>query len=108
MTSNAEKELFNSINLKFTSGNKIPVSQAVITKEEWESVKEIIEIKTNNFLKLKDSCKFLMSIVDNYNWVGTIPKEDLILLAITWGTYEEDLKIQKRVLDIKNNLKKGV
>jgi len=29
MTSNVEKELFNSINLKFTSGNKIPVSQAL-------------------------------------------------------------------------------
>lgn len=39
--------IIEQIDLKFTSGNDVPVSRAVLTKEEWEEVKfHIRDIKT--------------------------------------------------------------
>jgi hypothetical protein len=36
-------EAFESIQLKFTSGNDIPVERAHVLKEEWESIRSILE-----------------------------------------------------------------
>jgi hypothetical protein len=36
------KEAVRSLELKFTSGNDIPVGRATVTREEWEAVKEML------------------------------------------------------------------
>lgn len=37
-----ESEVMKSLSLKFTSGNSCPVTQAIITREEFEAIKELL------------------------------------------------------------------
>ena len=38
------QEAYKSLELKFTSANEIPVSRSTISQEEWNAIKNIIEI----------------------------------------------------------------
>lgn len=38
---NIEKVIDN-LELKFTSGNSVPIDRAAITREEWEAIKEFL------------------------------------------------------------------
>lgn len=39
------EDVIKSLNLKFTSGNTVPVERATITKEEWLIIKNTLNIK---------------------------------------------------------------
>ena len=38
------KDALKSLELKFTSSNKIPVERAVITRKEWESIHKMVNL----------------------------------------------------------------
>lgn len=41
-------DAINKLKLKFSSGNSVDVDRAVITKEEWEAIKNLIDDIENN------------------------------------------------------------
>lgn len=37
------EKVYEKLELKFTSGNQVPVERTVITKEEWNEIKEYVD-----------------------------------------------------------------
>lgn len=45
---------YETLELKFTSGNSIPVERNTITREEWDAIKEQIEYYEASIYDLKE------------------------------------------------------
>lgn len=64
---------FENLEKKFTSGNSIPVSRSVITREEWEAIKWELELleEANSTLRAKSHIRDLVDAD-----VGILPLDE--------------------------------